>query len=249
MGTLTLRVADGTKRYGPYEPAVLCGLDLAVGEGEWFALIGPSGSGKSTLLRILAGLDELSDGQVMFPATGAPPRAATVFQQPLLLPWLDVRANITLAERFRANDDLVVDADALLATVGLGELIDADVTRLSGGQAQRVALARALARRPELLLLDEPLGALDPASRADLQDHLRRVRRETALTAVFVTHDVDEALLLGDRVGLLSGGAVARTWDVEGIDRDGLRDHPLRDEVVAAYREDTTAVSDAAEAP
>jgi ABC-type nitrate/sulfonate/bicarbonate transport system ATPase subunit len=233
VGTVALRLTGGVRRYGAR--TVLSGLDLEVRRDERLVVLGPSGSGKSTLLRVLAGLEPLDGGTLEREAV-----AATVFQQPLLLPWLDVEANIRLGGRYRANRGRYSDARAaeLLELFGLGELARSLPSQLSGGQAQRVAIARAMAVGPELLLLDEPFSALDPATRRDLQTWLRDTAIRLGLTLVMVTHDVDEALYLGTSVTALDGsGRLAGTWEVPTApDHGDLADHPLRLELVASYR-------------
>ncbi len=240
MGSEPLELRAADKAYGGR--AVLRGLDLVIEPGAVLVVLGHSGSGKTTLLRVLAGLEELDGGELL--RGGRPvtprPRTGVVFQQPLLLPWLTVRENAALGLGYRANrgrvPDPAAEVETLLGWLGLAELADASPAALSGGQAQRVAIARALAIRPELLLLDEPFSALDPVTRADLQDRLRTLIRELHLTVVLVTHDVDEALYLGDRIALLDGsGRVAQEWTPPRADRDRLRTDPIRAEILARY--------------
>lgn len=231
MGTLALRLTGGVKDYGGRP--VLDGLDLEVSLGDRLAVLGPSGSGKSTLLRVLADLEPLDAGSVEHGAT-----CATVFQQPLLLPWLDVEANIRLGGRFKANRGRYGDARAteLTELFGLADLARSRPAQLSGGQAQRVAIARAMAVDADVLLLDEPFSALDPATRRDLQTWLRDTADRLGLTLVLVTHDVDEALYLGTTIVALDGaGGVGARWaNPEPGEHDAA--HPLRAELVAGYR-------------
>ncbi|MFF2961519.1 ABC transporter ATP-binding protein [Streptomyces sp. NPDC057963] len=177
--------------------AVLDGLRLDIAQGEFVALLGASGSGKTTLLRILGALDGADEGEVLVP------RARTVvFQEPRLVPSKKVLANVTVAlPRSRSEHGL-----RALAEVGLERHADAWPTTLSGGEAQRVALARALVREPELLLLDEPFAALDALTRLKMQDLVEELCRNHRPAVLLVTHDVDEAIRLADRVAVLRSG-------------------------------------------
>jgi sulfonate transport system ATP-binding protein len=179
---------------------VLAGVDLTIDPGEVVALLGGSGSGKSTLLRALAGLDAEVGG-----AIDVRGRSAVVFQEHRLLPWKRVGDNVALGLR---GPDARVRARAALAEVGLADRDRAWPAELSGGQAQRVAVARALVREPDVLLLDEPFGALDALTRLRMQALLRRLRAEHGFAALLVTHDVDEALLLADRALVLADGHI-----------------------------------------
>lgn len=247
MGTVPLRVTGGARVFptpgGPV--TVFRDLDVEVRTGEVLTLLGPSGCGKSTLLRILAGLDELTAGDLHVPrhADGRP-ATGIVFQAPHLLPWLTVRDNVALGLRYRANRDVDdAEVDRLLHVLGLAALIDALPAELSGGQAQRVAIARTVVTAPPILLLDEPFGALDPLTRHSLQDWLRRIRRELDLTVVLVTHDVDEALHVGDRVALLRGGdgGLDAIWDVAALDRDDPQLAATRRSLLDRYLDVPTA--------
>jgi len=213
---------------------VLDGIDLAVEAGEFVAVLGRSGSGKSTLLRVLAGLESLSSGTVSWPAGGERPHIGVVFQDALLLPWLTVQGNVSYAKRFahrRKGFDAGYAAE-LMQRFGVDGLADRYPDQLSGGQAQRVAILRAVATRPQLLLLDEPFSALDPATRADLQQWLTTLTTELGVTVLLVTHDVEEALTLAQRVVLLAdGGRIQRQWRLSEADRSGLRD-----EILSHYR-------------
>jgi NitT/TauT family transport system ATP-binding protein len=192
------------KTYPKQVLAVLEGIDLELHEGEVVALIGPSGCGKSTLLNILAGLTEVSTGTVDL--ARADLRSAYVFQNPRLLPWRTVLKNVEFA-----LEQIGVPAEerrrravAALETVHLGEHLDKFPNQLSGGMQQRAALARGIAIEPTLLLLDEPLGALDALTRSYLQEELLRIIGQLKTTTLLVTHDIDEAILLADRVVVLS---------------------------------------------
>ncbi|MEV0708670.1 ABC transporter ATP-binding protein [Nocardia aurea] len=243
MGTVAVQLTHARKTYSGRDEPVLDGVDLEIGVGELLVVLGASGSGKSTLLRVVAGLDRLDGGEISWgsdvtesPATGM------VFQQPLLMPWLTVRENVRFGGRF-ARHRTGFDprhADALLDRFGLAGLADRRVDQLSGGQAQRVAVVRAVAVRPRLLLLDEPFSAVDPAVRADLQDWLADLVRDIGCTTVLVTHDIDEALRLGDRIVLIGPGATVREEfrDIGGADdRD-----PLRQRIIERYRDSTVTV-------
>ena len=244
MGALAFRVTAGDKVYATPDGTVTAfrGLDLEVCRGEVVALLGPSGCGKSTLLRIVAGLDELTAGDLDVPRRADGRSAAgIVFQDAHLLPWLTVRDNVALGLRYRANRDVDgAEVDRLLAVMGLSELATALPAQLSGGQAQRVAIARTVVTAPPLLLLDEPFAALDPLTRRGLQDWLLRIRDLLDLTVVLVTHDVDEALHLGDRVELLRGGArgIVDAWDVRGLDRDDPALDAARRRLLDRYADD-----------
>lgn len=189
-------------------------VTLDVAEGEIVAVIGPSGCGKSTLLRILAGLDGDHGGHVRLATPeagdGVEPgrlRAATVFQSDSTLPWLTVRKNITavgLANLDLSTTEKVERAEEALRLVGLAEFAEAYPYELSGGMRQRLAIARALATRPHLLLMDEPLAALDAQTRLVVQQELLTIWSRTRSTAVYITHDIEEAVTLADRVVVLS---------------------------------------------
>ncbi|MBL7498880.1 ABC transporter ATP-binding protein [Frankia sp. CNm7] len=181
--------------------AVLAGIDLDIAPGEFVALLGRSGSGKSTLLRILAGLDPDATGHAT-----VPDRNAVVFQDPRLLPWARVLDNVALGLKGKGAR---AAAGAALAEVGLGGHERAWPATLSGGEAQRAALARALVRSPGLLLLDEPFGALDALTRIRMHTLLRDLCRRHRPAVLLVTHDVDEAILLADRVLVLTDGRLS----------------------------------------
>jgi nitrate/nitrite transport system ATP-binding protein len=194
---------------------VLRNVDLAIEEGEFVALVGFSGSGKTTLVSTLAGLVQADEGEVLFrgrPVQGASPERAVVFQSYSLMPWLSVSGNVQLAVDAVHASKAIAQRRELVAKyvqmVGLSHAADRRPAELSGGMRQRVAVARALAMEPELLLLDEPLSALDALTRGKLQDEIEAIWEANRRTVVLVTNDVDEALLLADRViALLPGGA------------------------------------------
>lgn len=200
------------KSFGPIE--VLHELDLSVRPGEFVAVVGRSGCGKSTLLRLLAGLETPTRGRLEIDgstAHGLSPHTRVLFQTPRLLPWRRVIRNVGLGLSGKWEDR----ARAALRAVGLEDRQDEWPSVLSGGQRQRVALARALVAEPRLLLLDEPLGALDALTRLDMQTLVEKVWLQQGFTAILVTHDVGEAVVLADRVILIEAGGI--TFD-ERID-------------------------------
>ena len=209
--TTLLRVTNLTHGFGGAAP-VLGPVSLDVARGELLVVVGPSGAGKSTLLRVLAGLETPAAGTITWPDGAG--GIGVVFQEPRLMPWLDVRANVGFGLRDTAAARRA-RVDALLALVGLADAGDTLPKRLSGGMAQRVALARGLAGAPALLLLDEPFGALDPANRSHLQVHLKALQAELGTTMVLVTHDIAEAVRLGDRILVLGGrpGRIVHMFD------------------------------------
>ncbi|QGV82411.1 ABC transporter ATP-binding protein [Streptomyces ficellus] len=207
--------------------AVVDGIDLDVEPGEVLTVVGPSGCGKSTLLRTLAGLLPALGGSVTVderPVTGPGADRALVFQEDALLPWRTVRGNVELPLAIRGvpRAGRRAAAEDWLERVGLSAHTGAYPHRISGGQRQRVQLARALAGRPRAVLMDEPFGALDAQTRAGMQRLLTDVLRGTGATVVFVTHDVEEAIHLGDRVALLGTGRVLPV--PRPRDRDGGSD-------------------------
>jgi len=186
---------------------VLSAIDLSVARGEIVVILGASGCGKSTLLRIVAGLDRDYRGSVR--VAGAEVRGPSadrgvVFQEHRLLPWLTVYENVAFAVRELPEAERKATVDAHLAMVGLGSFAGAYPHQLSGGMAQRVSIARALAARPQLLLLDEPFGALDALTKASMQEELLRIWQAERATLLLVTHDIEEAVFLADRVVLMS---------------------------------------------
>jgi sulfonate transport system ATP-binding protein len=204
-GTPTVRIRDLRRSFG--ERRVLDGLDLDIASGEFVALIGRSGSGKSTLLRALAGLDRDTAGEVSVEGT-----VAVAFQEPRLVPWKRVLANICLGLRVA---DPAAAARTALAEVGLTERADAWPLTLSGGEAQRASLARALVREPRLLLLDEPFSALDALTTITMHRLVVRLWAHHQPSVLLVTHDVDEALTLADRVLVLANGRIGYSCRID----------------------------------
>ncbi|MDO7926880.1 ABC transporter ATP-binding protein [Pseudomonas sp. KFB-139] len=204
---------------------VLENFDLQLAKGEIVSILGPSGVGKSSLLRVLAGLQAPREGTVSLlgePLQGPHPRVAVAFQDPSLLPWLTLEKNVAFGLDFARQPQLTDSErqgriDQAIGEVGLEHARSYYPAQLSGGMAQRTALARCLARQPQVLLLDEPFGALDEVTRADMQQLLLKVIARHGTAALLITHDIDEALLLSDRI-LLLGKTPARVlgeWRIE----------------------------------
>ena len=229
------------KRFGAHAPVVLDGVDLSVGDGEFVCLLGASGCGKSTILNLIAGLEQPTTGDLVVPSGPV----AMMFQDAALLPWLSARRNVELALDLAGvpRDRRRARVDELLALVSLSHAADRRPHELSGGMRQRVALARALAQDRHVLLMDEPFAAVDAITRDLLHVELERIWRQTGRTIVFVTHNVREALRLGQRIVLLSSrpGRVAAEWEVPAAVRDGadpLETARLDDEITRRLREE-----------
>ena len=218
-----LRLTSVSKRFG--SAVALAGLDLDVARGEFLTLLGPSGCGKTTLLRIIAGFEHPSEGRVELEGTEITRVPAhrrpvnTVFQRYLLFPHLDVFENVAFGLRVAGcpRRDLAPRVREALALVGLTEFEKRRADQLSGGQSQRVSLARALVNRPRILLLDEPLSALDLRVRLDMQSELRRIHRETGATFLYVTHDQQEAMSLSDRIAVVNEGCIEQIAPPEEV--------------------------------
>jgi len=218
---------------------VVDGFDLLMRKGEFVSLIGHSGCGKSTVLSMIAGLNDISGGGIVLDGkevTTAGPDRAVVFQAPSLFPWLTARENAALGvDRVFPHASKAERSDIVsyyLSRVGLGDAMDKPAADLSNGMKQRVGIARAFALSPKLLLLDEPFGMLDSLTRWQLQEVLMEVWSRTQVTAICVTHDVDEAILLADRVVMMTNGPNARIGRILDVDvprprtRRALLDHP-----------------------
>ncbi len=213
-----LEIKNLTKSFGKGAAAVtaLHEVNFSIGEGEFFTLLGPSGCGKTTLLRLIAGFGPPTGGQLILDGSDVahqPPNKRpvnTVFQNYALFPHMTVAENVgfALGAQGRPRAEIDETVERMLALVQLGHLAHRKSGELSGGQQQRVALARALAPKPRILLLDEPLSALDMKLRKEMQVELKRLQQETGLTFIFVTHDQEEALTMSDRIAVMSGGRI-----------------------------------------
>ncbi|MDQ2675516.1 MAG: ABC transporter ATP-binding protein [Actinomycetota bacterium] len=212
-----------TKRFGDF--TAVDSVDLSIPKGEFFSLLGPSGCGKTTTLRMLAGFEVPTEGRILLegePVENVPPyerNVNMVFQSYALFGHLDVAGNVAfgLKRKKRPKDEIEERVAAALDLVGLGDRAKDRPNRLSGGQRQRVALARALVNQPAVLLLDEPLGALDLKLRRQMQVELKQIQREVGITFVYVTHDQEEALSMSDRIAVMSGGRIVQCGPPEDI--------------------------------
>jgi putative spermidine/putrescine transport system ATP-binding protein len=209
-----VRLSGVRRSYGPV--AAVAGVDLEIAEGEFFTMVGPSGSGKTTLLRLIAGFERPDAGRVELAGvdvTRQPPYARdvnTVFQDYALFPHMSVIENVEYGLRVRriGRPERRRRAEAALSMVRLAGLGGRKPVQLSGGQRQRVALARAIVNEPEVLLLDEPLGALDAKLRQEMQAELKRIQREIGISFIYVTHDQEEALTMSDRLAVFNQGRI-----------------------------------------
>ncbi len=214
MKNKLIELVDLTKNFDDQQ--VLRGINLDIYENEFLTLLGPSGCGKTTTLRIIAGFEEPSSGQVLFNGieiSKLPPykrEVNTVFQKYALFPHLNVAENIAFGLNLKKMDKSVIaqKVERMLKMVGLSGFENRDVTLLSGGQQQRVAIARALVNEPKVLLLDEPLGALDAKIRKAMQVELKKIQREVGITFIYVTHDQEEALSMSDTVVVMNNGEI-----------------------------------------
>lgn len=226
-----LDIRSLSKKFGSGDSAfqALKSIDITIEEGEFFTLLGPSGCGKTTLLRLIAGFEQPSGGRLVLDGKDiatTPPNhrpVNTVFQSYALFPHMTVAQNVAFGLEARGTNpaEIAPRVDEILEIVQMAHLRDRKSSQMSGGQQQRVALARALAPRPRILLLDEPLSALDLKLRKQMQFELKRLQRELGLTFIFVTHDQDEALTMSDRIAVMDGGTLQQVADPRT-----LYDHP-----------------------
>ena len=227
---MELRIENLSKRFG--SKTVLEQINFSMQSGDFLALVGSSGSGKSTILRLIAGLDQPSDGSILVdgdPVTGPGPDRGMVFQKYSLYPWLSAADNVSFGMRLQGIKprEIRERTSYFLDVVGLSDAAAKLPRELSGGMQQRVAIARSLATNPRVLLLDEPFGALDLQIRESMQDFLLKLWQRTGLTVLLITHDVEEALVLAQRVHVLAPnpGRIIRSLDVDldKTDLDQLR--------------------------
>ncbi len=228
--------------FGRHGPRVLDGITLTVPHGQFLALVGRSGCGKSTLLHVIAGLIHPQAGEVRIggrAVRGPSAKWNVMFQSPSLLPWMTAAGNIALGLRYAGTPKAEIGnrVEELLALVHLSEHAGDNVQDLSGGQQQRVALARSLATRPDVLLLDEPFSALDPFTRATLQQEVRAIATSLGLTLVIVTHDVDEALLMAGRAVVMAPrpGRIVADIAIPEAEHDRRAFAEARAEVLARF--------------
>ncbi|ANL55684.1 MULTISPECIES: ABC transporter ATP-binding protein [Rhizobium] len=221
-GEVTIRHLSKSYKLNGSHLQVLKDINLHIRSGESLAIVGASGSGKTTLLRVLAGLEESDTGEVLVDGKairGVGAERAVIFQEPRLLPWLDVLGNVAFGLETRGLTRELARARArhYVKLVGLQQFEAAYPRQLSGGMAQRVGIARALAVQPEILLLDEPLGALDAMTKIGMQQELARIWRDEDVTTILVTHDLEEAIYLADRILILprEKGAEPRLIDID----------------------------------
>ncbi|HEX5205996.1 MAG TPA: ABC transporter ATP-binding protein [Actinoplanes sp.] len=221
--TPAIKLTGLRKSFGPVE--AVAGIDLEIADGEFFSMLGPSGSGKTTVLRMIAGFELPTSGTIELSGRDVTSRAPferdvnTVFQDYALFPHMTVLENVEYGLKVRKvpRRDRRERAESALASVRLNGFASRKPSEMSGGQRQRVALARALVNRPKVLLLDEPLGALDLKLREQMQVELKQIQRDVGITFVFVTHDQDEALTMSDRVAVFDAGRIAQVGTPESV--------------------------------
>ncbi|MDV0445101.1 Bicarbonate transport ATP-binding protein CmpD [Methanimicrococcus sp. At1] len=242
MGDLVIENLYKKFKKGDTEFLALEDINLSVKDGEFVTILGPSGCGKTTLLRIIAGLETYSGGTVSLDGeviAGPGPKRGMVFQEYSLFPWKTVLGNVMFGPQMQGFSKKEAEEKALnyLKLVGLSEFKNSYPYELSGGMKQRVAIARALANEPEIILMDEPFGALDAQTRNNLQNELLRIWEEEKKTIIFVTHSVDEAVFLSDRIVILSKrpGRIKKTIDItipRPRDRTRPEENAIRNEVL-----------------
>ena len=223
MSEVLIELRGLSKNFGDQQ--VLKGIDLNIHENEFLTLLGPSGCGKTTTLRIIAGFEEPSHGEVIFDGVDISRipsykrEVNTVFQKYSLFPFLNVFDNVAFGLKIKKMDKKLIEhkVKRMLKLVGLEGFDKRDVTKLSGGQQQRVAIARALVNEPKVLLLDEPLGALDAKLRKEMQIELKKIQKEVGITFIFVTHDQEEALSMSDTVVVMHEGVIQQVGTPEDI--------------------------------
>ncbi|MEN3112543.1 ABC transporter ATP-binding protein [Uliginosibacterium paludis] len=219
-----LRIESLARRYAPEGPPVFENIHFGIERGEFVCILGHSGCGKTTILNVLAGLDEASSGHVFMDGRevrGPALDRGVVFQSHALLPWMSALGNVAFGVRSRHPEWSRAEVEArstrYLEMVGLGQALHKKPAELSGGMKQRVGIARAFAVEPKMLLLDEPFGALDALTRGTIQDELLKIVQATQQTVFMITHDVDEAILLSDRILLMSNGPCAKIAEMVEI--------------------------------
>lgn len=223
MGKIVIDVVDAVKRYGQF--TALKKISLSIQDNEFFTLLGPSGCGKTTLLRMIAGFEDITEGEIFLfgeEISLLPPNERpinTVFQNYALFPHMTVIENVMFGMEMRGTSktDARTRAGEMLELVQLSQFATRKPAQLSGGQQQRVALARALAPKPKVLLLDEPLSALDLKLRQAMRFELKEIQRETGITFIFVTHDQEEALVMSDRIAVMSEGELQQLGEAREI--------------------------------
>jgi sulfonate transport system ATP-binding protein len=225
-----ITIDNVTKKYG--DKTALANANLAIEKGDFVALVGMSGSGKTTLLRMVAGLEQPSQGTISQNGVlirSLNEKARVMFQDDRLLPWMTVRENLSFGNK---SDKMTKEADELLKLVGLSDFADYYPAHLSGGQKQRVALARALMYHPELLLLDEPLGALDALTRRKMQDLILDICQSRDFTTMLVTHDIDEAARMANKIVVVKHSTIVDIVDNPYCKDDSCEGKAKRAEII-----------------